>query len=127
MVRACLQRRSHMADKFKLGLVLEMSKVVVADNSKTQYNSARKLEVVPMLNTSCGPVLASAGKPKLPEPAIPVAEAMGIEHEQHFDALALIQNVSTSSSGGHTSAGQACVRCTIRLNDTPRNNKNDKV
>ena len=63
----------------------------------------------------------------MPEPAIPVAESMGIEHEQHFDALALIQNVSTMSSGGHTSTGQARVRCTILLNDGSKNNKNDKV
>ena len=96
-----------MADKFKPGLVFEMSKVVFADNTKTQYNSAPKLEVVSMLNMSWNPVLVSAGKPKMTEPAIPVAESMGIEHEQHFDALALIQNVSTMSSGGLTSTGQA--------------------
>ena len=118
MGRECLQRRSkHMADKFQPGLVFEMSQVVFAANTKAQYNSAPKLEVVSMLNTSWNPVLVSAGKPKMPEPAIPVAESMGIEHEQHFDALALIQNVSTMTSGGQTSTGQARVRCTILLND----------
>ena len=117
----------NMADKFKPGLVFEMSKVVFADNTKTQYNGAPKLEVVSMLNTSWSPVLASAGKPKMPEPAIPVAESMGIEHEQHFDALALIQDVSAMSSGGRTSTGQARVRCTILLNDGSKNNTNDKV
>ena len=40
-----------MAFKFLIGLVLEMSKVVFADNTKSQPNSAPKLEVVPMLNT----------------------------------------------------------------------------
>ena len=61
----------HMADKFQPGLVLEMSKVVFAANTKTQYNSVPKLEVVSMLNTSWNPVLASAGQPKMPEPAGP--------------------------------------------------------
>ena len=67
-----------MENKFKAGLVFEMSKVVFADNTKAQYNSAPKLEVVSMLNTSWNPVLVSAEKPKTPEPAIPVAESMGI-------------------------------------------------
>ena len=69
----------NMADKFQPGLVFEMSKVVCAANTKTQYNSAPELEVVSMLNTSWSPVLASAGKPGMPEPAIPVAESMGIQ------------------------------------------------
>ena len=117
----------NMADKFKPGLVFEMSKVVFADNVKTQYNSAPKMEVVSMLNTSWNPVLASAGKPRMPEPAIPVAESMGIEHEQHFDTLALIQKVSEMSAGGLTSTGQGRVRCTIVLNDGSKNKMNDKV
>ncbi len=32
---------------------------------------------------------------------------MGIEREQHFDALALVQRVSELSPGGHTSTGLA--------------------
>ena len=80
-----------------------------------------------MLNTTWAPVLASAGKPRMPEPNIPVAESMGIQREQHFDALALIQNVSEMCSGGRTSTGQARVRCTVLLNDGSKHEANDKV
>ena len=45
----------NMAEKFRPGLVFEMSKVVFADNTKTQYNSAPKLEVVCMLSTYLEP------------------------------------------------------------------------
>ena len=82
---------NQLKHKFRPGLVFHMSKVVFAQNMKQQYNSAPKTEVVDMLNTTWSPVLVTAGKPKMPEPAIPVAASMGIEREQHFDALALIQ------------------------------------
>ena len=89
-----------LKDKFKPGLVFHMSKVVFAENTKQQYNSAPKTEVVSMLSTTWRSVLVSAGKPKMAEPAVPVAESMGIEREQHFDALALIQEISEINQGG---------------------------
>ena len=91
---------NQLKDRFKLGLVFHMSKIVFADNMNQQYNSTPKTEVVSMLSTTWSPVLVSAGKPKIPEPAIPIVQSMGIEREQHFDALALIQDVSASSNGG---------------------------
>ena len=110
-----------LKDKFKHGLVFHMSKVVFADNTKKQYNSTPKSEVVSMLNTTWSPVLGSAGKPIMPEPGIPIVASMGINSEQQFDALALIQEVSASNSGGRTRAGQERVRCQIILNDGSRN------
>ncbi len=124
MTQATLQA---MTAKFQPGLVFEMSKVVFAANVKTQYNRAPKVEVVSMLNTTWTPMLASAAKPRMPEPNIPVVESMEIEREQHFDALALVQSVSAMSSGGRTSTGQARVRCTVILNDGSKHKTNDKV
>ena len=81
-----------------------------------------------MQNTIWHPVLASAGKPKMAEPLVPVSESMGIEHEQHFDALALIQDMSDLAlRGGVTATGQARVRCIILLNDGSRNKDTGKV
>lgn len=116
-----------LKDKFKPGLVFHMSKVVFAENTKQQYNSAPKTEVVNMLSTTWSSVLNSAGKPKMPEPAIPVAACMGIEREQQFDALALIQDISDMSNGGQTTTGQARVRCKIVLNDGSVNKETGKV
>ena len=90
-----------------------MSAVTFADNVKQQYNSTPKTEIVSMIDTTWSPVLASAGKPTMAEPAIPFAESMGIEREQHFDALALIQEAGPMSNGGTTKSGQARVRCQI--------------
>ena len=87
------------------GLVFHMSKIAFADNTQQRYNSAPSPKVVSMANTTFTPVLVSAGKLDMPEPAIPVAESMSIEREQHFDALALIQHVSEMSFGGRTSTG----------------------
>ncbi len=81
-----------------------------------------------MQNTIWHPVLASVGKPKMAEPLIPVSESMGIEHEQHFDALALIQDMSDLAlRGGVTATGQARVRCIILLTDGSRNKDTSKV
>ena len=79
-----------LKDKFKPGLIFHMSKVVFTENTKQQYNSAPKTELFSMLNTTWSPVLVSAGKLKIAEPAIPVAACVGINREQQFDALALI-------------------------------------
>ena len=108
---------AQLKERFKAGLVFQMSKVVFAENTKQQYNSAPKTEVVSMVNTQWTSVLSSAGKPLMPEPSIPVAASMGIEREQHFDALALVQEVSESSNGGKTATGQARLKCQILLND----------
>ena len=118
---------NQLKDRFKPGLVFHMSKIVFADNMNQQYNSTPKTEVVSMLSTTWSPVLVSAGKPKIPEPAIPIVQSMGIEREQHFDALALIQDVSASSNGGNTLTGQARVRCQILLNDGSLNEDTGKV
>ena len=116
-----------MTEKFQPGLVFHMSKVVFAENTKQQYNSAPKTEVVSMLNTTWSPLLVSAGKPKIAEPTIPVAACMGIDRDQSFDALALIQDISDASNGGKTAAGQERVRCKITLNDGSRNKDTGKV
>ena len=108
---------NQLKDKFKNGLVFHMSKVAFAENTNQQYNTTPKIEVVFMLSTTWSPVLISAGKPKMPEPAIPIAASMGIEREQTFDALALIQEVSDMHNGGNTQTGQARVRCQVLLND----------
>ena len=116
-----------MENTFKPGLVFAMNKVVFTDNTKQQYNSAPKTEVVSMTSTTFNPVLVSAGKPKMPEPAIPVAASMGIGREQQFDALALIQQISAIAHGGTTSNGQRRVRCTVTLVDGSQKEDNDKV
>ena len=108
---------NQLKDKFKPGLVFHMSKIAFAENTNQQYNSTPKTEVVSMLNTTWNPVLVSAGKPNIAEPSIPIVASMGIEHEQTFDAMALIQDVSPVASGGRTTTGQARVRCQAILND----------
>ena len=120
------EKLKHLEEKFKPGLVFSMSKVVLAENMKQQYNSAPKSEIVSMINTTFSPMLVSVGKPKMPEPAIPVAASMGIGREQQFDALALIQQVSTIGNGGTTSSGQRRVRCTVTLIDGSKKD-NDKL
>ena len=108
---------NQLKDKFKPGLVFHMSKIAFAENTNQQYNSTPKTEVVSMLNTTWSPVLLSAGKPNIPEPAIPIVASMEIEREQLFDAMALVQEVSPLANGGTTKAGQARVRCQAILND----------
>jgi len=108
---------NRLKDKFQPGLVFHMSKVVFANNTNKQYNSTPKSEVVSMMSTTWSPVLGSAGKPKMAEPSIPIVESMGINSEQQFDALALIQEVSQMSPGGRTKDGRDRVRCQILLND----------
>ena len=71
----------NMSQKFKPGLVFRMSKPSFVSNVKQQYNSAPKSEVVCMLHTTFTPVLASAGKPTMPEPSIPIARSMSINRE----------------------------------------------
>ena len=107
---------SEQKDKLEPGLVFHMSQVLFAENVKQQYNSAPKIEVVSMLHTTWSPVLDSALKPKVAEPNIPIAESMGIEREQHFDALALIHDISELSRGG-VRAGQERVRFKVLLAD----------
>ena len=116
-----------LAEKFKPGLVFHMSNVQFAQNVKHQYNSAPKTDVVAMHSTTFSPVLASAAKPIMPEPSIPIAACMSISQEQHFDALALIEHVSEMAPGGTTSAGQRRVRCTISLIDGSMKKDSDKV
>ena len=115
-----------LKDKFRPGLVFRMSQVVFADNTKQQYNSAPKTEVVSMLHTTWNPVLSNAHTAKMAEPNIPVAESMGIEHEQHFDALALIHDIGEVNAGG-VRAGQERVRFKILLNDGSRKKDTGKV
>ena len=121
------QKLTYLENTFKPGLVFSMSRVAFADNAKQQYNSAPKTEVVSMTNTTFSPMLVSAGKPKMPEPAIPVAASMGISSEQQFDAMALIQHITPMANGGVTSTGQRRVRCTITLIDGSRKEDKDKV
>ena len=116
-----------LENTFKPGLVFAMNKVVFTDNTKQQYNSAPKTEVVSMTGTTFNAVLVSAGKPKMPEPGIPVAASMGIGREQQFDALALIRQITPMANGGTTSTGQKRVRCTITLIDGSKKKDNDKV
>ena len=96
---------NELKNKFMPGLVFHMTQVVFADNTKKQYNSAPKTEVVSMTQTTWSPVSAKAQKFKMAEPNIPVAESMGIEHEQQFDALALVHDIFELHNGG-THAGQ---------------------
>ena len=57
------------------------------------------------MNTTWSRALISAAKPKMPEPAIPVAASMNIQREQHLDALPLIQDVTEMARGGKTATG----------------------
>ena len=118
---------NQLKDRFKPGLVFHMSKVAFAENTNQQYNSTPKTEVVSMLSTTWTPVLVSAAKPKIAEPAIPIVASMGIEHEQLFDAMALVQEVSPMNSGGRTAAGQARARCQVLLNDGSLNEDTSTV
>ena len=106
-------KMNQLKDKFKPGLVFHMSKIAFAENTNQQYNSTPKTEVVSMLNTAWSPVLLSAGKPNIPEPAIPIVASMEIDHEQLFDAMALIQEVSPLANGGTTK--QAKLACDVKL------------
>ena len=116
-----------LADKFRQGLVFQMSNVQFAHNVKQQYNSAPKTDVVAMHCTTFSPVLVSAAKPILPAPGIPIAACMSIGQEQLFDALALIENISEMAPGGTTSAGQRRVRCTISLIDGSTKEGSEKI
>ena len=121
------QTLKNLEKRFKPGLMFHMSKVAFADNTQKQYNSAPKTEVVSMMNTTFTPVLVSAGKPNMPEPAIPVAASMGIGREQQFDALALIQDITQVAHGGTLVSGQKRMRCTITLLDGSKKAHTDKV
>ena len=121
------QKLQQLESKFKAGLVFEMSKVAFADNTNRQYNSAPKTEVVSMAKTTFSPILVSAGKPSMPEPAIPVGASMNIGREQNFDALALIHDITEMKPGGTNSTGQKRVRCTITLIDGSTKKDTDKV
>lgn len=122
------QKTKELAAKFKHGLVFTMRKVVLADNTKRQYNSAPKTEVVCMAKTTFDPVLVvSAGKPNMPEPAIPIAASMCIHREQHFDVLALIQDITESSPGGQLPSGQRRVRCAVTLIDGSKKKDTEKA
>ena len=109
------------------GLVFQMSQVVIADNTKTKYNSAPKTEVVSMTQTTWKSCLASGKAIEMAEPNIPVAESMGIEHEQHFDSLALVHSISELNYGGRSNAGKERVRFKIVLNDGSENKDTGKV
>ncbi len=52
MTEATLNR---LAGRFNIGLVFQTSKLVFAQNTKTQSNSAPKIEVISMLNTCWSP------------------------------------------------------------------------
>ena len=113
--------------KFKPGLVFSMSKVVLATNTKRQFNSAPKSEIVCMRQSKFDPVLAvSAGKPDMPEPPVPIAASMSIDHEQQFDALALIQNISEAAPGGQLKDGRSRIRFTITLLDGSKKKDEEK-
>lgn len=91
-----------------------MSKVALAENMKRQYNSTPKSEVVCMARTKFDPVLAvGAGKPKMPEPPVPLAASMSIDREQQFDVLALIEGITETAPGGQLPSGQRRGRCTV--------------
>ena len=54
-----------MVERFKQGLVFQMTKPSFVSNVKQQYNSAPKSEVISMMHTTFTPVLCSAGKPTM--------------------------------------------------------------
>ena len=60
------------------------------------------------------------------EPNIPVAESMGIEHEQQFDALALVHDIFELNNGG-IHAGPQRLRFKILLIDGSKNKNTGKV
>ena len=65
---------AQLKEKFKAGLAFQMSKVVFAENTKQQYNSAPKTEVVSMLGTTWDLltlVLESLRCPRLPFQSLP--------------------------------------------------------
>ena len=116
-----------LKNKFKEGLVFQMSKVVFVDNVKQQYNSAPKTEVVSMRQTTWTSVLNQSGHPKMPEPNVPIAEGMNIEREQVFDALGLVRDVSPVMAGGRTLAGQDRVRCMCQVIDGSKTPGSEKI
>ena len=79
-----------------------------------------------MTQTTWSPVSAKAQKFKMAEPNIPVAESMGIEHEQQFDALALVHDIFELHNGG-THAGQQRLRFKILLIDGSKNKDTGKM
>ena len=112
------QKTKALLEHFTSGLVFTMSTVALAANSKRMYNSAPKTEVVCMRQTKFDPVLAvSIGKSNMPEPPVPIADSMRINQEQHFDALALIQDITATAPGGQFKDGQARSRFTVTLID----------
>ena len=114
--------------KFKHGLVFAMSKVALAENMKRQYNSTPKSEVVCMARTKFDPVLAvGAGKPKMPEPPVPLAASMSIDREQQFDVLALIEGITETAPGGQLAGGQRRGRCTVTLIDGSKKKDTEKA
>ncbi len=116
-----------LVNKFQHGLVFTMSKVVLAENIQRQYNSAPKSEVVCVRRTKFDPVLASAGKPNMPEPPVAIAASMSINNEQHFDALALIQKIGETAPGGTLKDGQQRLRCMFTLIDGSKKEKETKA
>jgi len=106
-----------LVNTFQPGLVFTMSKVVLVESIQRQYNSASKSEVVCVRRTKFDPVLASAGKPKMPEPPVAIAASMSINNEQHFDALALIEKIGETAPGGTLKDGQQRLRCMFTLID----------
>ena len=116
-----------LKNKFKEGLVFQMSKVIFVDNVKQQYNSAPKTEVVSMRQTTWTSVLNQAGKPQMPEPNVPVADSVGIEREQMFDALGLARDMSEIMPGGRTLTGKDRVRCLCHVIDGSMTPGTDKV
>ena len=106
-----------MVERFKQGLVFQMTKPSFVSNVKQQYNSAPKSEVISMMHTTFTPVLCSAGKPTMPEPSIPISTCMSIDREQLFDVMGIVREVSELLPGGRTSSGQERVRCTCKIID----------
>ena len=112
-----------LLNKLKHGLVFTMSNVRLAENSSRQYNSAPKGEVVCLRQTKFEGVLAvSATKCQyMPEPPVPIAASMNINEEQHFDTLALIQEIGETQPGGQLKDGQSRLRFTVTLIDGSTN------
>ena len=112
------QKTKAFLEKNKLGLVLTMSTVALATNSKRMYTSPPKTEVVGMCHTKFDPVLAlSTGKSNMPEPPVPIADSMRINQEQHFDVLARVQDITATAPGGQLKDGQARSRFIVTLID----------
>ena len=121
------QMTKAFVDRFKHGLVFAMSKVVLAENSKRQYNSAPKAETVCVRLTRFDPVLLSTDTNfAMPEPFVPIAESMNINTEQHFEALGLIQEISETAPRGQLNDGKTRLRFTVSLLDGSANKDEEK-